>query len=122
VDFLGEVRVAVEDERSSVSVGTHVLENEPVADFSAFQVRVLLSTDLIESIAGRAENSCRNTLANTLFLLNWCLDRRLQSERYGVVVIVDHIVERAVDAVIDVESLGVALAAFPTINFSSNCG
>jgi hypothetical protein len=39
-----------------------------------------------------------------------------------VVVIVDHIVEGAVDTIIDVESLGVALASFSTINFSSNCG
>lgn len=66
MNFLREMGVAVEDEGSSVGVSSHVFENEPVADFSAFQVRVLLATNLIEAITGGTKNSGRNTISSSL--------------------------------------------------------
>lgn len=66
MDLLWNVSVAVKHERSSVGVGAHIVEDEPIADFSAFEVRVLLITNLVEAIAGRTKDSSRNTLGSSL--------------------------------------------------------
>ena len=58
--FLWNVSIAVKNERGGVSVGAHVLENEPVTDLGALEHRLVLLADLVEAVASGAENSGRH--------------------------------------------------------------
>jgi len=121
VDLFGDVRVAVEDEGGGVRVGAHLLEDEPVADLSALKLGFRLLADLIKTVAGGSEHGSRDTLGCLFQLVSW-VDNRLEGDRDGREVVVNNVVEGAVDAVVDVESLGGTLTALSSVDFGGDSG
>ena len=120
MNLLRDVSVAIEHKGSGVRVGAHIVEDEPVANLSALQVSVFLTADLVETITGRPKNSSWNAFSCLLKLFR-TFDCRLESHGNGMVVVIDHVVERAIDSIIDVEGLVFAFSALSSINFGCDC-
>lgn len=98
VVLLRDVGVAVEDEAGAVRVRAHFVPEEPLTDFNAGDVGVLLVTHVVHAVAGRAEDIRWESgfIVAHLPEKDWLHD--------GVVV--DGVVERAVAAIVHVDGLG----------------
>lgn len=119
MNLLWDMSVAIEHEGSGMGVGAHVVEDEPIANLSALQACVFLTANLVEAITGRAKNGSWNAFSGFLKLFR-AFNCGLKSQGNGVIVIVNHIVEGAIDSIIDVESLVFTFSALSTINFGRN--
>ncbi len=116
--FLWNVGVSVEYKWGCVSVSPHILENQPVTNFSTFKFRLFLTTDLVNSVTGWTENSSWHQIGWGLRRVN----SFLQGHWNWVVVVVDYIVEWTIAPVIDIESLRIVFfTSLSAINLSRDC-
>lgn len=119
--LLRNVSVAVENKASCVGVGPHILENQPVVHLNTLHFCRGDTANLIESIAGRAENRCGDFL-KIFFIIR----SRIKSggKTYGLrlIVVINYVIERAINSVIDVQSLGLAAPTLARVDLSGNCG
>ena len=113
MQFLGHVGVPVEHERSGVRVRSHVPENQPVTDLSALEHSLITRAYLIKAVTCRSENRGWDFLD-----LDRGVNYRLQGLWFRVVVVINHIVERAIDTIVNVESLLVGSTTFTAVDFS----
>lgn len=120
VHLARHMRVPVKNERSRVRVRSHVSEYEPVTDLGTLQHRVLLVANLVKAIASRAENSRRKQLVWDHLL--GLVEGRREGFRNGVEVVIDHVVEGAVDPIVNVQGLLLALATpLARVHLGGNC-
>lgn len=98
VVLLRDIGVAVEDEAGAVRVRAHFVPEEPLADFDAGDVGVLLVTHVVHAVAGRAEDVRGESgfIVAHLSEEDWLHD----------CVVVDRVIERAVAAIVHVDGLG----------------
>ena len=99
VSLLGDVGIAVEHEAGAVSVGSHIVPVEPVSDFQARDAGGLAVADLIKAVAGWAEDRCREL---GLVVRHLFEDVGLRQR-----VVVEDVVERTVDTIVDVDCLAI---------------
>ena len=118
MNLLWNVRVAIEHKAGSVRVSTHVLKHEPVSHFGTAQQGRVLLTDLIKSVAGWPKHSCRNQITAVVFFI----ERGGKSHGLRENVVVNHIVEGAVDAVVHVEGLRLASTALASVDLGGDGG
>jgi len=117
----GNVRVTVEHEGGRVRVGTHVIENKPVADFSAPEFSFVLIANLVKAVAGGPKHSGRDSLV--VVASGFIVNHLGQDLGHGLKVIVDDIVEGAVDSIVDVECLRGTLATLAVVYLGGHgCG
>ena len=132
VQLVGDVGVAVENVAGRVSVRALILPDQPVADGAPFKHRILQRAHLVEAVAGRAEHGSRDRLVicgrsnngaagdRTGFALEIC--QTSKSFRLWQGVIIDNVVEGAVDAVVDVQGLKVLSTAFASVHLGHDAG
>ena len=120
MDLGWDVRVSVEHEACSVSVGTHVLKDQPIANFSSLKLSVIESAYLVQTVTGRSENGGRNLFRRLVATV--LIKGGVKCEWNRVIVVVDYVIERAVHSVVNVKGLGLSLTAFSSVNFCRDCG
>jgi len=111
--------VAIEVKRSCMSVGTHILKNDPVFLLCAGKHSGLLLTDLVESITSGSKNCCRQAFDIILFVI--LIQSCAQLNRCRMEMVINYIVERPIYTIVDVEGLGATSPAFSTIDLRGNC-
>ena len=118
--LLRDVSITVENETGCMSVGTHVLKDQPFVHFHSFQLGVSQGANLVETIASRSKHSSRYLLS-LLLLTVQLVKASGETHRCRMVVVIDNIVERAVDSVINIKGLSLSFASFSGVYFGSNC-
>ena len=113
----GDVRVPVEHEAGGVSVRAHIFKNQPVANLGSLKLSLVQCTNLVKAVTRWAKNSGRDSFSSCVTSLP---NGRCKSDWHGVVVVVNDIVEGAIDAVVYVEGLCLTFTAFSAVDFSSN--
>lgn len=93
--------VPIEHKTGGVGVGAHVLEQEPIADFGAAKLCCVLVTDLVQTITGWPKDSGWHRVLAIIFFVSG----NREPHWHWVEVVIDHIVERAIHAIVNVEGL-----------------
>lgn len=120
VSFLGDVGVPVEYEGSCVGVSSLAFPNQPIVHLASWENSALQSAHLVDTIASRAEDGGGNLfLTFEIAILLLVKDAR-QTKGHRNSMIIDDVVERAVNSIIDVQCLEIVVSSLARVHLRGN--
>lgn len=105
------VCVSIEDETSTVCVSTHFVPEEPFSCFHSWNCSVCFFTDLVHSVASWAKNLGWKSLFGFIDFT--------EKFRRNNCMIIDQVVERTINSIVNIKRLTIRLSTFTSIDF---CG